>query len=35
VVLTAGDLRDIEDAASRIKVQGARYPEDLMKFSGR
>jgi aryl-alcohol dehydrogenase-like predicted oxidoreductase len=35
VVLTAEDLREIEDAASRIKVQGARYPEELMKSSGR
>ena len=35
VVLTAEDLREIEDAASRIKVQGARYPEELMKLSGR
>jgi hypothetical protein len=29
------DLREIEEAASKIKVQGARYPEDLMKLSGR
>jgi len=35
VVLTADDLREIEEAASKIKVQGARYPEDLMKLSGR
>ena len=33
VVLTADDLREIEDAA--FKVQGARYPEELMKLSGR
>jgi aryl-alcohol dehydrogenase-like predicted oxidoreductase len=26
VVLTADDLREIEEAASKIKVQGARYP---------
>jgi len=31
----AEDLREIDAAASRIKVQGARYPEDLMKLSGR
>jgi hypothetical protein len=31
VVLTADDLREIEETASKIKVQGARYPEDLMK----
>jgi aryl-alcohol dehydrogenase-like predicted oxidoreductase len=35
VVLTADDLREIEEAASKIKVQGARYPADLMKLSGR
>jgi len=34
VVLTADDLREIEEAAPRIKIQGARYPEDLMKLSG-
>ncbi len=35
VALTADDLREIEDAASKIKVQGARYPEDILKLSGR
>jgi aryl-alcohol dehydrogenase-like predicted oxidoreductase len=35
VVLTKDDLREIEDAASRIKVQGARYPEEILKLSGR
>jgi aryl-alcohol dehydrogenase-like predicted oxidoreductase len=35
VVLTKDDLREIEEAASKIKVEGARYPEDLMKLSGR
>ena len=29
VELTAEDLRDIEDAATRITVQGDRYPEHL------
>src|SRR5439155_25861982 len=29
VELTPGDLRDIDDAASKITVQGARYPEKL------
>src|SRR6059058_5836896 len=29
VELTEGDLRDIESAASRITVQGARYPQNL------
>jgi len=35
VELTQGDLRDIERAASKIKVQGARYPEKLEKMTGR
>jgi aryl-alcohol dehydrogenase-like predicted oxidoreductase len=34
VELTAGDLRDIDDAASKIKVEGARYPERLEKMTG-
>jgi aryl-alcohol dehydrogenase-like predicted oxidoreductase len=29
VELTTDDLREIEDAASQITVQGARYPEHL------
>jgi len=33
--LTAGDLREIEDAASKIAVQGARYPEHLQQLVGR
>jgi aryl-alcohol dehydrogenase-like predicted oxidoreductase len=33
--LTPGDLRDIESAASRITVQGARYPEHLERMTGR
>jgi aryl-alcohol dehydrogenase-like predicted oxidoreductase len=32
--LAASDLREIEDAAAAIKVQGARYPEELMKMTG-
>jgi aryl-alcohol dehydrogenase-like predicted oxidoreductase len=35
IELTAADLRDIEQAASRITVHGARYPEALMKTVGR
>src|SRR5216110_3275302 len=35
VELTPGDLRDIENAASRITVQGARYPEKLEQMTGR
>jgi aryl-alcohol dehydrogenase-like predicted oxidoreductase len=35
VELTPDDLRDIEIAASKIKVQGARYPEKLEEMTGR
>ena len=35
VELTAGDLREIERAASKITVQGARYPEHIEQMSGR
>jgi aryl-alcohol dehydrogenase-like predicted oxidoreductase len=35
VELTPDDLRDINDAASRITVQGARYPEKLEQMTGR
>jgi aryl-alcohol dehydrogenase-like predicted oxidoreductase len=35
VELTPDDLRDIDDAASKIKVQGARYPERLEQMTGR
>jgi aryl-alcohol dehydrogenase-like predicted oxidoreductase len=35
IELTAGDLRAIEDAASKITVHGARYPDALMKTVGR
>jgi aryl-alcohol dehydrogenase-like predicted oxidoreductase len=35
VELTPEDLRDINDAASKITVQGARYPEKLERLTGR
>jgi aryl-alcohol dehydrogenase-like predicted oxidoreductase len=35
VELTAHDLRQIDDAAARINVQGARYPEHLARLAGR
>jgi aryl-alcohol dehydrogenase-like predicted oxidoreductase len=35
IELTSDDLRDIEDAASKITVQGARYPEHLEKRTSR
>ncbi len=34
VELTSDDLRDIDSAASKIKVEGARYPERLEKMTG-
>jgi aryl-alcohol dehydrogenase-like predicted oxidoreductase len=35
VDLTQDDLHEIENASSKIKVQGARYPENLEKLTGR
>jgi aryl-alcohol dehydrogenase-like predicted oxidoreductase len=35
VELTADDLREIDSAAAKITVQGARYPEKLEKMTGR
>jgi aryl-alcohol dehydrogenase-like predicted oxidoreductase len=35
VELTPDDLREIESAASRITVQGARLPEAVLKMTGR
>jgi aryl-alcohol dehydrogenase-like predicted oxidoreductase len=34
VELTPGDLRDIDAAASKITVEGARYPERLEQMTG-
>jgi aryl-alcohol dehydrogenase-like predicted oxidoreductase len=34
IILTAEDLSQIEDAASKIKIEGARYPESLQKRVG-
>jgi aryl-alcohol dehydrogenase-like predicted oxidoreductase len=34
VKLTPGDLREIDSAASKITVQGARYPEKLEQMTG-
>jgi aryl-alcohol dehydrogenase-like predicted oxidoreductase len=34
VELSPDDLRDIDGAASKIKVEGARYPERLEKMTG-
>jgi aryl-alcohol dehydrogenase-like predicted oxidoreductase len=35
IKLTSDDRREIESAASKIKVQGARYPERLEQMTGR
>jgi aryl-alcohol dehydrogenase-like predicted oxidoreductase len=35
IQLTPEDLRQLESAASKIPVQGARYPEELQKLVGR
>jgi aryl-alcohol dehydrogenase-like predicted oxidoreductase len=34
VELAADDLRDIDSAASKIKIEGERYPERLQKMTG-
>jgi aryl-alcohol dehydrogenase-like predicted oxidoreductase len=34
IELSAGDLREIESAASKITVEGARYPEHIEKMTG-
>ncbi|HUL76037.1 MAG TPA: aldo/keto reductase [Vicinamibacteria bacterium] len=34
VELTAEDLREIESAASKIQIQGARYPEHVERMTG-
>jgi aryl-alcohol dehydrogenase-like predicted oxidoreductase len=35
IELTSDDLREIDSAASKINVQGARYPERLEQMAGR
>ena len=35
IELTSDDLREIDSAASKITVQGARYPEQLEQMTGR
>jgi aryl-alcohol dehydrogenase-like predicted oxidoreductase len=35
IELTSDDLREIESAASKITVQGARYPESIEQMTGR
>jgi aryl-alcohol dehydrogenase-like predicted oxidoreductase len=35
VTLTAADVRQLDEATSKLKLQGARYPEHLQKLVGR
>jgi len=35
IELTADDIREIESATATITVQGDRYPEELMRMTGR
>ena len=35
VELSSADLRELGEAAAKIKLEGARYPENLMKMVGR
>jgi len=35
IELTPDDLREIDSASSKIKVEGARYPERLEQLTGR
>jgi hypothetical protein len=35
IELTPNDLREIDNAASTITVQGARYPEELERLTYR
>jgi aryl-alcohol dehydrogenase-like predicted oxidoreductase len=34
VTLTVDDLNEIKTAASTIKIEGARYPEEILRRSG-
>lgn len=35
IELTPADLREIDDAASKVAIQGARYPEEMQRMVGR
>ena len=35
LVLSAADLREIDDAAEQVEIAGARYPENLMRMTNR
>jgi len=34
ITLTADDLNEIKTVASTIKIEGARYPEEILRRSG-
>ncbi|MDE3144081.1 MAG: aldo/keto reductase [Bacteroidota bacterium] len=34
IELTSDDLKEINEAASKIKIQGERYPESILKMTG-
>lgn len=34
IQLTTADLREIEDSASQLHIEGARYPEHILKMTG-
>jgi aryl-alcohol dehydrogenase-like predicted oxidoreductase len=34
IELTSDDLREIDNASSKIKVEGARYPEEIERMTG-
>lgn len=34
IELTADDLREIEETSSKIKIEGARYPENIERMTG-
>jgi len=35
IELTEDDLREIEDIASKIKIEGTRYPESMERTTNR
>ena len=35
IELTKDDLREIDEAASKIKIEGARYPQKMERATGR
>ncbi len=35
IALSPQDLREIDEASSKVTVQGARYPEHLQRLVGR